>query len=151
MTEHTFATRGRGSWKDLAATAASAMRVAYAPYSGFLVGVALEADDGRVYDGCNIENASYPVGICAERVALGHAVVSGARRFARLVVVSSGDTPASPCGMCRQALAEFGVELEIRSVLENGDERRWTLAELLPANFRAEDLPTSNDQPGGAS
>ncbi|MCG8467894.1 MAG: cytidine deaminase [Gemmatimonadetes bacterium] len=127
-------------WGELVACAVAAMRGAYAPYSRFLVGAALETDDGRVFDGCNVENSSYPVGICAERVAIGHAVVSGARCFTRLVVASSGSAPASPCGMCRQALAEFGTDLEIRSVTETGEELRWTLDELLPAHFRLDDL-----------
>ncbi len=145
MTGHTNEAPETVSWDELAVRAKSAMQLAYAPYSQFLVGAALEAEDGRIFDGCNVENASYPVGMCAERVAIGHAVVSGARSFRRLVVASSGETPASPCGMCRQALSEFGVDLEIRSVLRGGDERRWTLAELLPANFRPEDLLGAKD------
>jgi cytidine deaminase len=122
--------------EELIARATAAMGHAYAPYSKFSVGAALEADDGRVFVGCNVENASYPVGMCAERVALGHAVASGARQFRRVAVASSGARPASPCGMCRQALAEFGIDLEVVSVTVGGDSRRWTLAELLPADFR---------------
>lgn len=120
----------------LIAQAMDAMARAYAPYSEFKVGAALEADDGRVFLGCNVENVSYPVGMCAERVALGHAVASGARHFRRVAVASSGAKVASPCGMCRQALAEFGVDLEVIGVAGNGDVRRWSLAELLPADFR---------------
>ncbi len=124
----------------LIAEARGAMARAYAPYSTFRVGAALEADDGRVFLGCNVENASYPVGMCAERVALGHAVASGARRFRRVAVASSGGKAASPCGMCRQALAEFGIDLEVIGVAEDGDVRRWSLAELLPADFRLNDV-----------
>ena len=126
------------SWEDLAARARVARERAYAPYSGFLVGAALEADDGRVFTGCNVENASYPVGTCAERVALGNAVVSGARAFSRIAIVTSGALPAPPCGMCRQALAEFGRKLEVMSVGTNGESVVWPLRDLLPANFSLE-------------
>ena len=126
------------SWEDLAARARVARERAYAPYSGFLVGAALEADDGRVFTGCNVENASYPVGTCAERVALGNAVVSGARVFSRIAIVTSGAVPAPPCGMCRQALAEFGRKLEVMSIGTNGESVVWPLRDLLPANFSLE-------------
>ncbi len=112
---------------------------AYAPYSGFRVAATLEAADGRAFSGVNVENASSPVGICAERVALGTAVSAGARSFGRLAVVTSGDRPASPCGMCRQALAEFGTDLEVWSEATDGSLRHWSLAELLPEVFRRSD------------
>ncbi|MDH3734279.1 MAG: cytidine deaminase [Gemmatimonadota bacterium] len=130
---------GIDSESELLSQAREVMDRAYAPYSGFRVGAALEAADGRVFLGCNVENASYPVGTCAERVALGHAVASGARAFRRVAVASSGDRPASPCGMCRQALSEFGVDLEILSVAAGGEVRRWSLADLLPADFRLDE------------
>ena len=126
------------SWEDLAASATVARERAYAPYSRFLVGAALEADDGRVFAGCNVENASYPVGTCAERVALGHAVVSGARAFTRIAIVTSGTIPAPPCGMCRQALAEFGRDLEVMSIGTNGESVAWRMRDLLPAHFSLE-------------
>lgn len=122
-----------GSLLERARTARDA---AYAPYSEFRVGAALEADDGRVYTGVNVENASSPVGVCAERVALGKAVADGARTFRRLALSSSGDGPVTPCGMCRQALAEFGGDLEVWSAVRNGEPRRWRLDELLPHAFR---------------
>lgn len=133
-------TGGPAGEEALLDRARTAMHAAYAPYSRFRVGAAIEADDGRVFVGCNVENASYPVGVCAERVALGHAVVSGARTFRRLAVATAGDPPASPCGMCRQALSEFGTELEVISVSESGGRRSWTLEELLPSGFGATDL-----------
>lgn len=150
MTEATNADGGHSD-AELTDRALVAMRQAYAPYSRFLVGAALEAEDGRVFAGCNVESASYPVGICAERAAIGHAVSSGARRFTRLVVASSGEVPASPCGMCRQALAEFGLDLEVTSVTEDGQRRTWSLRELLPAAFRLEDLrPATTDSGVGS-
>lgn len=138
MTETRVTAGEPRSWEDLAAQARAARERAYAPYSRFLVGAALEADDGRVFAGCNVENASYPVGTCAERVALGHAVVSGARAFSRIAIVTSGAIPAPPCGMCRQALAEFGRKLEIMSIGSNGETAVWSLRDLLPANFSLE-------------
>ena len=112
---------------------------AHAPYSGYPVGAALEADDGRVFVGANVENASFGVTNCAERVALGAAVTHGARAFRKLVIVTQSEPPAAPCGACRQALAEFGLELPIESV---GPEttKSWTLGDLLPNAFRAGDL-----------
>lgn len=111
---------------------------AYAPYSGYPVGAALETDDGRVFEGCNVENASYSVTCCAERVALYSAVAAGARGFRRLVVVAGGPTP-HPCGACRQALSELAPdELPITVVADGGRRHRFTLGELLPKPFRME-------------
>ena len=110
---------------------------AYAPYSKYHVGAALEAEDGTVYAGCNIENVSYGLTICAERSAVAVAVSAGARRFRRALVVSSSEPPAPPCGACRQMLAEFGADLDIEAV-GPASRSRWTLRELLPAAFGAE-------------
>lgn len=129
----------RSSADELVARARAAMEAAYAPYSRFRVGAALESEDGRIFAGCNVENSSFPVGLCAERVALGHAVASGARRFSRIAVASSGERPASPCGMCRQALAEFGPDLRVIAVADGGGREEWSVAELLPAAFRLDE------------
>lgn len=121
--------------RELVDRARQARDAAYAPYSDFLVGAALEADDGRIYAGCNVENASYPVGMCAEQAALGAAVTDGARAFRRLALAASGSSPAAPCGRCRQALAEFGTDLAVVSVGTDGEVRRWSLQGLLPDSF----------------
>jgi cytidine deaminase len=123
----------------LIAAARNAQTQAYAPYSNFRVGAALEALDGTIFLGCNVENASYGLTICAERAAVCAAISAGARRFRRAVVVSDTDPPAAPCGACRQVLAEFGLDLAIEAV---GAKRAvsWRLAELLPDSFGPEQL-----------
>jgi cytidine deaminase len=119
--------------------ATAARQKAYAPYSDFRVGAAVEADDGRVYAGANVESASYGVTMCAERVALGAAITGGVRRFRRIVIVTDAAPPAAPCGMCRQALSEFGVDLQVDAI-GNGERRSWQLRDLLPDRFGPEDL-----------
>jgi cytidine deaminase len=113
---------------------------AYAPYSGFQVGAAIEAEDGSLFTGCNVENASYGLVICAERVAVGSAVAAGTRRFRRIAVVTESDPPAAPCGACRQVLFEFAPDAEVIAV---GPRRTlgWRVRDLLPDAFSGELLP----------
>jgi len=116
--------------------ARTAQRSAYAPYSKYQVGCALETSDGTIFTGCNIENASYGATLCAERVAIFKAVSEGHRHFRRIVICTDSSTPAAPCGLCRQVMAEFfGPELEIILCGANETERRYTFAELLPHPF----------------
>jgi len=124
---------------SLIAAARAAQANAHAPYSRYQVGAALEAPDGRVFAGANVESASFGVTICAERIALGAAVTQGVREFRRIVVVTHSEPPAAPCGACRQALAEFGLDLEVESVGPRS-ARRWLLRELLPDAFLGADL-----------
>ncbi len=130
--------------ETLVREARKARMKAYAPYSAFPVGAALLAESGRVYTGANVESASYGATLCAERAALAAAVTAGERRF-NMLAVAGGETPLTPCGICRQALAEFlrpGEDLAVVCAAAQGDERlETTLRALLPFGFGAADLP----------
>jgi cytidine deaminase len=125
---------------DLREHALAAMERAYAPYSDFHVGAALLGADGSVTAACNVENAAFPAGTCAERAALACAVASGVREFSALVIATSAEEPTPPCGMCRQALIEFSPELDVISITRSGKEARWQLSELLPHAFSPRSL-----------
>ena len=113
---------------------------AYAPYSNYLVGSAIQTDSGKIYQGCNVENAAYGVTNCAERTALFSAVAAGERNFS-LVIVASKDGQATPCGVCRQALNEFNPEMLIIMVDEKGEiKNKIELSKLLPQAFGPENL-----------
>lgn len=122
--------------------ALAAMQRAYAPYSNFRVGAALLGSDGSVAEGCNIENASFPAGICAERAAVSVAVSRGVRDFTAIVIATEADAPTPPCGVCRQVLVEFAPDLRVTSVTAGGAEAHWTLGELLPHAFTPKSFGT---------
>lgn len=108
---------------------------AYAPYSSFKVGAALLCADGTIFKGCNVENVSYPVGICAERAALAAAISAGKKDF-KAIVVTGGDDYCFPCGMCRQALAEFAApDFKIVVAKSEKETKVYKLSELLPEMF----------------
>ncbi|HEY81577.1 MAG TPA: cytidine deaminase [Anaerolineae bacterium] len=111
---------------------------AYAPYSHYHVGAAVLTEDGRVFTGCNVENAVYPLGLCAERVAIFKAVSEGYRKFRAIAVVTRNG--GSPCGSCRQVMHEFAPEMVVFIADDAGDVRRTTVADLLPDSFGADDL-----------
>lgn len=127
---------------ELVERALGARAAAYAPYSGFRVGAAVRADDGRVFVGANVENASYGLSLCAERAAVLAAVNAGVRRIVEAAVASEVAPPAAPCGACRQTLHEFaaGGPLPITLASVDGSRVRTSLAELLPLAFGPGDL-----------
>ena len=125
------------SASSLFRAARAARRGAVAPFSRFKVGAALEAADGTIITGCNIENATYGLTMCAERVAMFKALSDGHRRFRRIVVAADTAAPTAPCGACRQILWEFGGDLEIILVNLRRETARYTLSELLPVPFDA--------------
>ena len=125
----------QADWSELLDAARAAARYAYAPYSRLCVGAALETASGRVYTGCNIENASYGLSVCAERAALFTAVAAGESAFTRLAVFTPERAALTPCGACRQVLAEFGLTLHIASAGRDGLVREFNLAALLPEAF----------------
>jgi cytidine deaminase len=128
--------------KALVEAARAARERAYVPYSGFPVGAALVTEDGQLYTGCNIENASYGLSNCAERTAIFKAVSEGHRRFVAIAVVADTDGPVSPCGACRQVMSEFGPDARVILANLNGDVQLTTVRELLPGAFRDADLPS---------
>ncbi len=128
-------------WNALKAAALAARSRAYAPYSRFQVGAAVLTDTGEVYSGCNVENASFGITICAERVTLSTAVAAGFRQFRAIAVCAH--PLASPCGSCRQFIVEFGEQIEVLSFDAEAPEleKRWSSAELLPDLFRLRETP----------
>ncbi|MCZ8536066.1 cytidine deaminase [Paenisporosarcina quisquiliarum] len=120
---------------------------AYVPYSKFKVGAALLTKEGKVYHGCNIENASFSMTNCAERTAIFKAVSEGVRDFASLAVVADTEGPVSPCGACRQVIAEFcEPNMPVYLINLKGDVQETTVAELLPGAFSPEDLANAGNK-----
>jgi cytidine deaminase len=123
----------------LIAAATQARERAYAPYSRFAVGAAVLAG-GRIFAGCNVENASYGLTICAERVAVFSAIAAGARRIDAVAIVTAAESPTPPCGACRQVLREFGPHAAVISATTTGLRTDHTLSQLLPESFGPESL-----------
>jgi cytidine deaminase len=128
---------------ELEMRARAAQLRAYAPYSKFRVGAAVQMS-GQIYDGVNVENASYPLSVCAERNAIAAAVSGGGRQLEAVVVCTDASPPAAPCGGCRQVLLEFAKDpsqVTVTSINPQGERRSWTLAQLLPDGFSGDALP----------
>jgi cytidine deaminase len=123
-------------FRDLIAVASAARSNAYAPYSKFAVGAAIKCGSGAVFAGANVENRSFSLTICAERLAVGAAMAAGERDFLALAVVADSDEPVVPCGACRQFLAEFAPDLIIVSATVRGDQKVENLSRLLPEPTR---------------
>ena len=122
--------------RELLRIAKEASLNAYAPYSGFPVGAALECEDGTVYTGCNVENAAYGDTICAERTAVVKAVSEGKRSFNRIAIYGEGQSYCMPCGSCRQVLAEFSPEMEVLCSKAGGSYVSYPLTRLMPYTFK---------------
>lgn len=127
--------------EELKAAAIAMLDRAYVPYSRFPVGAALECADGSVYTGCNVENAVYPAGICAERNAIFHAVAEGHTDFVRIAIAGRSEDYCYPCGICRQVMREFAPEMEVICLNKDGEELALPLRELLPHGFDRTFLP----------
>ena len=126
--------------QEMIAAARKARENAYAPYSGFRVGACLVTEGGAVYTGCNVESVSFTPTCCAERTALFTAVAAGERRFAAVAVACDGHKPAWPCGVCRQALAEFGLKLDVIASNSELENMTMKLEELLPQAFTGKEM-----------
>ena len=126
--------------EELKAAAVAMLDRAYCPYSHFAVGAALECADGTVFTGCNIENAAYSPGICAERTAVAKAVSEGHTDFVRIAIAGRSADFCVPCGVCRQVLREFAPDIEVICLNGEGEEKVFTLPELLPHSFGPEFL-----------
>ena len=124
------------NWKPLIDAARSARDNAYCRYSGFAVGAAIQMTSGRIYGGCNVENRTYGLTVCAERVAVASAIAAGEREIVAVAVITDTDPPATPCGPCREVLSEFGSpDLPVLLANTNGDQVEHRLRDLLPHPF----------------
>ena len=122
------------AWRELYDAAIAARKNAYIPYSNFAVGAAVRCANGKIYSGCNVENASYGLCVCGERNAIFHAACAGERKMVELCVVADTSGPVSPCGACRQVMREFGIQTVILANMK-GDFKITTVEELLPYGF----------------
>lgn len=130
---------------ELREAAVRAAKNAWAPYSRFQVGAALLTRKGNIYAGCNVENASFGATCCAERTAIGNAIVHGERDFIGIVIYTDTPRPVSPCGICRQVLLEFGSDIQVASFCRSNDVLRTTSGDLVPHAFSSDDF---TDVPG---
>lgn len=122
--------------QNLSNAAKTAMQQAYAPYSNYSVGAAIRGVSGEVYSGCNVENAAYPLGNCAETSAIAAMIAGGEQQIAEVFIMTKGAKPGTPCGGCRQRLAEFaGADVLVHCGLETGEVKTYTVGELLPHAF----------------
>ena len=131
----------KNNLEKLSQLAFNAQRFSHSPYSGFKVGAAIETDSGDMFAGCNVENAAFPLGQCAEASAIGSMVSNGHKRIAHIVIASPNEGMCFPCGGCRQKIAEFASDDPPVTMITNTGERlETTIGELLPNAFRAYDL-----------
>lgn len=143
MKRQTLKSKGATA-KKLYDLALQARKRAYAPYSKFKVGAALETKSGKIFTGCNIESASYSPTICAERVTISKAVSEGETKFRRIMIVADTKKPVAPCGVCRQVMAEFGMEIQVILANLKGEKKSLHLKDLLPEPFRTETLKSKS-------
>ena len=125
---------------ELAAAAKSASEAAYSPYSNFAVGAAILTQSGEVFTGCNVENASFGLTICAERNAAFQAVAQGQREISAVAIYTPTPTPTAPCGACRQVLFEFGPDAQVYCICDGEDVIHSTVSDLLPGAFGPDDV-----------
>lgn len=130
---------------ELLREAWNVLEQSYSPYSKMRVGAVLRSPDGRTFSGCNVENASFGLTVCAERSAISAAVAQGVREFDVIAIVSDGDRALMPCGACRQVLLEFAPELRILVESRDGHRVELPLSELLPNSFKPGDLGSRDD------
>ena len=127
-------------YKKLISEAEKARKMAYTPYSKFKVGAAVLSVDGKIFTGCNIENASFGLTVCAERVAIFKAISEGSTKFEAIAIIGDTDKPCSPCGACRQVISEFGEDIPLIMANLKGDIKIKKIGELLPEAFGKKDL-----------
>jgi cytidine deaminase len=142
MSKKPLAPKIPAPWRELVAQAKKVQKKAYAPYSRFQVGTALEDDRGRIFIGCNVENASYSLAMCSERVAVSQMVSAGGKKIRRVALITSSEAVCFPCGSCRQVLSEFGTE-EVLAINHSGNAFEIIdFKALFPYSFSAKALST---------
>ena len=139
-------TNSQTTWDVLIDAAWQAREHAYAPYSGFRVGAAVQCADGSIYGGCNIENVSYGLTNCAERTAMFQAVANGTKEFHRMVICADTPEPIAPCGACRQVMVELAPQMEVLLINKEGKQIFTTVEKLMPYSFSDFPQQTENDE-----